>query len=45
VEVVPVEGGSELKISQEMPLKWVDFVEQAQGAWQRMADALARVLE
>ena len=45
VEVVPVEGGSELKISQEMPPKWADFVEQAQGAWQRMADALARVLE
>ncbi len=45
VEVVPVEGGSELRISQILTPKWADFVEQAQGAWQRMAEALARVLE
>jgi len=45
VEVVPVEGDSELRISQILTPKWADFVEQAQGAWQRMADALARVLE
>ncbi len=45
VEVVPVDGGSELKISQVLTPKWADFVERAQSAWQRMADALARVLE
>lgn len=45
VEVAPSEGGSELNISQEMTPKWADFVDRAQGAWQRMADALARVLE
>ena len=45
VEVAPADGGSELKISQEMTPKWADFVERAQGAWQRMADALARVLD
>lgn len=45
VEVAPSEGGSELKIAQEMTPKWADFVEHAQGAWQRMADALALVLE
>jgi uncharacterized protein YndB with AHSA1/START domain len=45
VEMAPSEAGSELNISQEMTQKWADFVERAQGAWQRMADALARVLE
>ncbi|MBL7647706.1 MAG: SRPBCC domain-containing protein [Candidatus Hydrogenedentes bacterium] len=45
VEVAPIEGGSELKISQVLTPKWADFVDQAQGAWQRMADALARLVE
>lgn len=45
VEVAPSDGGSELRIAQEMTPKWADFVERAEGAWQRMADALARLLE
>jgi uncharacterized protein YndB with AHSA1/START domain len=45
VEVTPSEGGSELNISQELTAEWADFVERAQGAWERMADALARLRE
>lgn len=45
VEVVPVEGGSELRIAHRMASKWADFVEQGRASWQRMADALARALE
>lgn len=45
VEVAPVDGGCELKIAHEMAPEWADFVERAKGAWQLMADALARVLE
>lgn len=45
VEVTPVDGGSELKIAHEMAPEWTEFVEQAQGSWQLMAEALARVLE
>jgi len=45
VEVTPSEGGTELRIAQEMTPNWADFVDHAEGAWQRMADALARVLE
>ena len=45
VEVAPSEGGTELRIAQEMTPKWADFIERSQGAWQRMANALSRVLE
>lgn len=45
VEIEAVDGGCELRITHEMAPQWAEFVEHARGAWQLMADALARALE
>lgn len=45
VEIEPESGGCTLRIAHEMAPEWADFVDGAQAAWQRMADALARALE
>jgi len=45
VEIAPKGDGCELTLTHEMDQKWADFVDRAAGAWQKMADTVATLVE
>jgi len=44
VDIAPVEGGSELVLTNELAPGWENFTSQAAEAWTRMLEALAKYL-
>jgi len=45
VEIVPQGEGCELTLQHEMEQQWASFVDRAAGAWQKMSDAIAVLVE
>jgi uncharacterized protein YndB with AHSA1/START domain len=45
VEIAPTGEGCELTLTHEMDRQWAAFVDRAAGAWQKMADAIAALVE
>jgi len=44
VEIRPLETGCELTLTHEMDAQWAAYLEGAEGAWRKMADAIAGLL-
>jgi uncharacterized protein YndB with AHSA1/START domain len=45
IEIAPIDEGCELTLTHEMDRKWADYVDRSAGAWQKMADAIATLIE
>jgi uncharacterized protein YndB with AHSA1/START domain len=44
IEIQPSGDGCELTLTHEMDPEWESFIDRAEGAWGKMADAIARLL-
>jgi uncharacterized protein YndB with AHSA1/START domain len=45
VEITPQGESCELTVTHEMDQQWASFVDRAAGAWQKMSDAIAALVE
>ncbi|HKX28543.1 MAG TPA: SRPBCC family protein [Blastocatellia bacterium] len=45
IEIVPLEAGSELTLTHEMPPKWADYAARTEAGWTRMLEALAAAFD
>ena len=45
IEIETTDDGCELTVTHEMNARWSEFVDRAAGAWQKMADAVAGLLQ
>ena len=45
IEIETTDDGCELTVTHEMGAQWAEFVDRASGAWQKMADAIATLLQ
>ena len=45
IEIEKTDTGCELTLTHEMDARWAPFVDRAAGAWQKMADAIAGLLQ
>ena len=45
VDIAPHGDGCELTLTHEMDQQWASFVDRAAGAWQKMSDAIAALVE
>lgn len=44
IEITPVTGGCELKLTHRMDTKWADYIVRVRGGWTKMLEALERAL-